>query len=116
MAAQHFTELLPRDLLDSAVDLRPHVGVSEVGWRRADALRVLSALAGSDWAVLGGDVLVARGPAWEHALDNWHVQARQGEARDAYVARSHAASREVIERYPTGAEFLFVLVCGRVMG
>ena len=101
---------LPPQLAATAVPVN-ELGVDEVGWSRADALRVLDALAGRPIAVLGGDV-IERADRLRYANANWHTDQQSDEAFPTYAARSQQNAREYIQRYPrTSAEPLFVLVC-----
>ena len=99
------SNVLPRalpisdELRASAISLE-HLGVSEVAWTRARALDVISALRGSKWAILGGDVLVQRDGVLRHSYDSWHSSPTAEEMCPAFVERSHSESRTYIERFP----------------
>ena len=87
------------ELRASAISLE-HLGLREVAWSRVRALDVISALRGSRWAVLGGDVLVPRDGVLRHSYDSWHSDPADEEMCSEFVERSHRESRTYIERFP----------------
>jgi Immunity protein 40 len=86
----------------SAIPL-DHLGVHEVAWTRGSALDVISALGGTIWALLGGDVLVRCDGVFRHSYDSWHSDPSADEACPEFVERSHRESRTYIERFPEKA-------------
>lgn len=93
------TLAIPEDLRACAIAL-DHLGVCEVAWTRQNALGVISALQGTKWAVLGGDVLVQRDGAFRHSNNSWHTDGAADERCPAFIERSHRESRSYIERFP----------------
>ena len=97
--------MLPADLpisdaLKSAAIPLGHLGVRDIASPRTQALEIVSALAGTPWAILGGDVFVVRQGAFAYALANWHSDRHADESCSDFVQRSHDETRRYIERYP----------------
>src|SRR4030095_1410632 len=108
------------ELRASAIPL-DHLGVCEVAWTRQDALPIYTALQGTKWAVLGGDVLVQRDGVFRHTHDSWHSDPRAEEKCPDFVERSHRESRTYIERFPEKLDsrvayvFVFAPCKGRLL-
>lgn len=102
---------IPRDLAARAIPL-DSLGLMEFAWTREDAERTISALEGSGVAILGGDVYHAMLDGIKITYDNWTCNRNDSESNSDYVARSHDASRNFIDTYPTAGvgHFIFVLV------
>ena len=90
---------IPETLKSFAIPMS-HLGIRDIAWPRAQALEIVSALDGTAWAVLGGDVFVLRENAFAHAYANWHSDRRADETCSDFVKRSHSETRSYIERYP----------------
>jgi len=101
-------KLLPASLVDAAILNQPE-GCEHVAWRRAEALGVIHHLDSTDFAVLGGDVLVLRGQEFNHALDGWYCEHQKSESWASYAARSRREAREYLTRYPEQGEMAYVL-------
>ena len=97
--ALHAALPISEELRASAFPL-DHLGVCEVAWTRQSALDVISALRGTKWAILGGDVLVQRDGVFRHSNDNWHSDRRGDERCPEFIERSHGESRIYIEQFP----------------
>src|SRR6478609_3727244 len=90
---------IPEDLRACAISLH-HLGVREVALIRQNAVDIISALQGSKWAILGGDVLVERDGAFRHSGDSWHTDRMADDSCPEFIDRSHRESRSYIERFP----------------
>jgi hypothetical protein len=101
---------IPERFHDRALCL-DHLGVAEVAWKRSDVAEILSAIADSRWAVLGGDVLRLTGGKYRHTGDSWHSDRQNAEACLDFVRRSHSETLAYIGRYPeSGQSVSYVLV------
>jgi len=116
LAKQSYLEELEAVLLKEGHCLASF-GVNSVGWSKSNALRVISHLAETDWAVLGGDVWHKSGDSLELSYDNWCSEPLQEEKKCEFIARSHSEAREYIENYQESGneDVLYDLVCGRVV-
>ena len=117
MAIQSFHELLDDSLLQSGIDLESILGVREIAWGRADALRAIASLRQTDWAILGGDVLRRTGGKIEYTNDSWHTELQSNESGLDFLGRSHDEGEAFLLGYRNHADdpYLFVLVAGRVV-
>lgn len=86
-------------------------GNGEFGWRRADALVAISALAGADRAILGGELWWVPEGATEwtglipqrhgpDAVYPWETVRDSGEPWPAYVERCARDSVAMVNRWP----------------
>jgi hypothetical protein len=86
-------------------------GLREIGLNRSDAIHAVSLMQSNFVAILGGDVYFKKVVGIEPAYANWHSDPKDGENRDAFVARSCLESKNYIESFPlTDAIPIFVLV------
>ncbi len=92
---------ISRELKKDATSL-VHLGVRAAGWPRAKALEVVSALEGTDWAILGGVVMVLRDGLYTRKYDNWSSDRRSDETCSDFAKRSHHETHSYIEHYPEG--------------
>jgi len=91
-------------------------GVNEVGWQKADALRVVSVAADAGLPILGGDIWQTdAGHRWRPTGDNWVSDRRSREDKTAYVERSRAEAIAYLNRYPDPGDGTtrYVVVCGK---
>jgi hypothetical protein len=90
------------------------LGLQERALRRDDALHAVDLAKSAGVELLGGDVYVEKHGQLESAYANWYSEPRDGEAENAFVARSCAESRAYISTYPDPPDGVpvFVLVTG----
>ncbi|MBO9539482.1 hypothetical protein J7643_02695 [bacterium] len=105
---------LPLEILDDVLAegaLIP-LGAHEAGWDRPNAKAVLDALAGTDVAVLGGDVWDASGTYFKLTYDNWYCVRVSDEPFQLFSRRSREAAYKFIDGYrePMDRRTLYILV------
>ena len=99
MESELLRQILSKDLLDAAVDLR-EIGVNQLAWPREAAVRVVAQLAEHGLAILGGDVLVIEGGRPAHTYDNWYVPKKEAaDPWEGYVAGARETATSYITRY-----------------
>lgn len=99
MESELLRQILPKDLLDAAVDLR-EIGTNQLAWPREAAVRVVAQLAGHGLAILGGDVLVIEGGRPAYTYDNWYVPKKEAaDPWEEYVAGAREKATSYITRY-----------------
>lgn len=81
-----------------------------------DAVDAAESLAGTEVAILGGDVFHATAQGFEVARANWVTKPNPGETAAEYVIRSIVETRDYIRRYPVpeNKTALFSMVVARV--
>ena len=94
---------IPPHLKEKEISLE-HIGLSEVGWSKNDALSLLGHLETTGRFVLGGDVLALEVDYYQHNYDNWHFNYEDGDAKE-----SIEQAINYIDKYPVG-DYVFVLV------
>jgi hypothetical protein len=105
----------PQNLLESAVPLKS-MGLSDLAWKRNDAIQVVDALAECGYAILGGDVLVERAGRLTHTYDSWFVNREEAATWRQFVLESKNRAISYISRYSetNGDDYYYVLVFDRV--
>ena len=97
-----------RKTRQSVIDTILEVGISRApeginNWALSSAqiLPVLTKLKKANLPILGGDVLIKSndGTAGFYHEEAWAVDRNDSEAFDAYVSRSHAHARKIIEHF-----------------
>lgn len=73
-------------------------GSDEIALRPPKALEAILLLAGSQVAVLGGDVLSDASGKLSYTHENWYCEHTQGESPLAFVKRSHQVAKEFIAK------------------
>ena len=73
-------------------------GSDEVALKPSVAIRALELLAGSQVAILGGDVLSDSSGKLAYVYENWYCEQLPGESPFAFVRRSHSVAHEFITR------------------
>jgi len=88
------------------------IGVVGTGLARADALVAIDALAGTDCAILSGDVLRVTAGVPRYTYANWRARRGIGEGFPEFAARSLEIARNYISTYAEqGSELtLYTLV------
>jgi hypothetical protein len=77
-------------------DINP--GSKEQALKPAAALQGLELLAGSDVAILGGDVLSESSGKLEYIYENWFCERLPGESGPVFADRSRSVARQSIEK------------------
>jgi hypothetical protein len=75
------------------------IGVAGTGLARTDALAAIDALAGSDIAILSGDVLRLTAGHPQYTYSNWRARRGIGEGFPEFAARSLEIARAYISAY-----------------
>lgn len=94
-------------------------GLTDVGLKRADALRAVAILKGAGLVILGGDVyLRSNGRVTPSDGNSWYVNPKPGEQADGYLRRSWERAESYIKAFPESldSEPLFVIVVGEIPG
>lgn len=73
-------------------------GSDEVALTPSNALEAIDLLAGSQVAILGGDVLSDASGKLSYTYENWYCEQSQGENLMAFVKRSHEVANEFIAK------------------
>ncbi len=81
-----------------------HLNLSEVAWRKNDALKLVDHLEEKGSFILGGDVLAKDDGGYRHNYDNWYLNQEDGDAK-----QSIDHTRNYINKYPKG-DYAFVFV------
>ncbi|WP_157981901.1 Imm40 family immunity protein [Aliidiomarina sedimenti] len=81
-----------------------HLNLSEIAWRKNDALKLVGHLQSKGAFILGGDVLKKEIDGYRHNYDSWYLNPENG---DAIQSAEHA--RSCINKYPDG-DYAFVFV------
>ena len=80
----------------SVAEINP--GSEERALRPEVALKAIALLAGTDVAILGGDVLSEVSGKLEYTHENWYREPLLGESAPAFVDRSRSVARHFIDR------------------
>lgn len=91
-------------------------GSDEVALETSDAIKALDLLAGSQVAILGGDVLSDSSGKLSYVYENWYCERLLGESPLDFVQRSQAVAREFIENLARrgNSNLFIVLVCSEL--
>ncbi len=73
---------------------------SGVALYRQDAKQAIQALSGTNWAVLGGDVVRLQANGCDYTYDSWAVNPEANETVIQYLRRSWQSAIEYIDQYP----------------
>jgi hypothetical protein len=87
-------------------------GSEELALKPAAALRAIELLAGTDVAILGGDVVSEASGKLRYTYQNWYCERLPAESVEAFADRSHSVARQFIDKLNTRDEkdLLIVLV------
>lgn len=92
-------------------------GSDQVALKLPDALKALDLLAGSQVAVLGGDVLTDSSGKLTYSYENWYCDQLPGENPLTFVDRSQSVAREFISKLLKRAqENLFIVLVYSELG
>jgi Immunity protein 40 len=75
------------------------IGVPATGLARADALAAVDTLAGSDVAIMSGDVLRVCDHIPQYTYSNWRARRGIGEGFPEFAARSLQIARDYITKF-----------------
>ena len=94
---------IPQELKGKEISLK-HLHLSEVAWKKSDALKLIDHLQSKGNFILGGDVLKKDEDGYRHNYDNWYLNPEDGDAQ-----QSAEHTRNYINKYPEG-DYAFVFV------
>lgn len=94
---------IPKELQGKEISL-DHLCLSEIAWKKEDALKLIDHYEENRVFILGGDVLSKDSDGYRHNYDNWYLNTDQGDAK-----QSALHSRSYIKGYPEG-DYAFVFV------
>lgn len=102
---------------DRGVQLKDKTGTLDWALKREDALAALQLLRQEARAVLGGDVVLEKDGKFyfifhDRVQGTWHIDQRDNESAESYIARSIRETEDYIESYPekSGGNYYYVLV------
>jgi len=94
---------IPEELKGKEITLE-HLHLSEIAWRKNEALKLVDHLQSKGSFILGGDVLKKEADGYKHNYDNWYLNPEDGDA-----TQSTEHTRNYIKKYPEG-DYAFVFV------
>ncbi len=84
------------------------LNVSGFAWTREDFLKFLEHPISSQFAILGGDVLLIQHGELSYTYDNWYVSDRQKtESFTDFCRRGHAEALRYLNAYPKKDNVVF---------
>ncbi|WP_330147043.1 Imm40 family immunity protein [Shewanella oncorhynchi] len=94
---------IPEELKGKEITLG-HLHLSEIAWRKIDALKLVGHLQSKGDFILGGDVLKKEVDGYRPNYDSWYLNQEDGDA-----TQSAERARNYINKYPEG-DYAFVFV------
>jgi hypothetical protein len=79
-------------------------GSDERALKAAAALRAIELLAGTDIAILGGDVLSESSGKLKYTYENWYCERLPAESAEAFADQSRSVARAFIDKLNTRDE------------
>jgi hypothetical protein len=77
---------------------RINPGSEEQALKPAAAVKALDLLAGTDVAILGGDVLSESLGKLKYTFENWYCERLLGESAPAFANRSRSVARQFVDK------------------